>query len=311
MAQLGPDETKAVLSYVAVAQAIREVLRAKRAGTACAPARQHVPLANGGVLLLMPACDETLAITKLVTVHPSNGSLGLPSVQAELVVLESSTGRRLAILDGATVTALRTAALSLLAAQRLAPEPGGDLLIVGAGIQAAAHLEAFAEGLGTRRMFIFSRNAQRAGELAARGRKLGIDVRAITEVRAALDSVRLIVTATTSSTAVIPDDVAPGTFVAAIGAYRPDMAELPAELVLRATRPKSRLVVDTLDGARAEGGDLIQAGVDWERVIPFEAIIDNPAPASDVVVFKSVGNALWDLAAAHVAIGKIMPGHSS
>lgn len=304
MVPLSPHETRAALSYVRVAAAIRDVLRAKRAGTACAPVRQHIPLANGGVLLLMPASDETLAIAKLVTVHPENGSLGLPSVQAELVVLESYTGRRLAILDGATVTAVRTAALSLLAAQRLAPHPGGDLLIVGAGIQAEAHLEAFAEGLDTPRIFIFSRNAQRAEGLAARGRKLGVDVRAIAEVRAVLDTVRLIVTVTTSSTPVIPGDVAKGTFIAAIGAYQPNMAELPAELVLRSTRPESLLVVDTLEGARAEGGDLIQAGVDWDRVVPLESIIDDPANASDVVAFKSVGSALWDLAAAHVAVRK-------
>lgn len=302
MSKLSSHETRAALSYLGVAEAIRDVLRAKRAGKAQAPARLHYPLAKGGVLLVMPASDEALAITKLVTVHPLNSALGLASVQAELLVMESGTGRRLAILDGATVTAVRTAALSLLAAKHLAPEPQGDLLIVGAGVQAEAHLEAFAEGLGTRHISVFSRSEQRAEGLAARGRMLGIEVQAISDIRAVLNSVRLIVTATTSRTPVVPAEVAQGTFIAAIGAYLPEMAELPAELVLRSTRPESLLVVDTLEGARAEGGDLIQARIDWERVIPIESIIDERMSISDVVIFKSVGNALWDLAAAHVAV---------
>jgi ornithine cyclodeaminase len=76
------------------------------------------------------------------------------------------------------------------------------------------------------------------------------------------------------------------------------MAELPPELVRR-----SRLFVDTLDGAQAEAGDLIQAGVDWGRVTPLEQALDMERPESGPVIFKSVGHALWDLAAARLAVG--------
>ncbi len=104
----------------------------------------------------------------------------------------------------------------------------------------------------------------------------------------------LIVTATSSATPVIDDAVFPPTFIAAVGAYRPDMSELPPSLVQRA-----RLFVDTLDGARDEAGDLLQAGVDWSTVTPLAAELERPDRGP--VVFKSVGHALWDLAAALAA----------
>ena len=110
---LNPQETAALLPYTALAEELRAVLADKRAGRATAPPRLSVPLANEGMLLLMPAHDERLAITKLVTVHPHNEAHVLPSVQAEVLVFEAGTGRRLLWLDGATVTARRTAALSL------------------------------------------------------------------------------------------------------------------------------------------------------------------------------------------------------
>src|ERR671914_971184 len=125
-----------------------------------------LPLPDGAVLLVMPASGGGLAMTKLVTVHPQNARSNLPTIQGEVVVMEAATGRRLGILDGSVVTARRTAALSLLAARELAPRPNGPLLIVGAGTQGRSHLEAFREGLGTSRIFIASRTAERAGSLA-------------------------------------------------------------------------------------------------------------------------------------------------
>jgi 1-piperideine-2-carboxylate/1-pyrroline-2-carboxylate reductase [NAD(P)H] len=92
--------------------------------------------------------------------------------------------------------------------------------------------------------------------------------------------------------------------VAAVGAYRPEMAELPPQLVRRA-----RLFVDALEGARAEAGDLIQAGVDWARVTPLEDALNVPGDQGKPVVFKSVGHALWDLAAARLAWSKLSTPH--
>ena len=282
-----------MLNYRAVADSVEKILHAKAEGTASAPERLHASLANGGVLLLMPATDERLTVTKLVTVHPQNAAFGRPSVRGDVVVIDTRTGERLAMLDGATVTAVRTAAVS---ARWLAPDPSGEMLLFGAGVQAKAHLEAFAEIHGTRCVHICSQSSTRAESLCEYGRSLGMRVDVAREV---LPQVRLIIAATTSRTPVVAEEVVSGTFVVAVGAYT---AELSPKLVRRATNPDSILVVDTFEGARHEAGDLIQANVDWDRVRSLESVQYGRSQAADVAVFKSVGHALWDLAAARVAI---------
>jgi 1-piperideine-2-carboxylate/1-pyrroline-2-carboxylate reductase [NAD(P)H] len=298
---LTADETRAVLPYGALADALADVLRGRKAGSAYAPQRLGVPLVGGGLLFLMPAADDRLAITKLVTIHTGNGEHDLPVVQADVLVMEAPTGRRLLTLDGNVVTARRTAALSLLAARTLAPAPDGPLLIVGAGTQGRSHLEAFVEGLGVRDVYICSRSAEGTEELASYAGTLaeGMKARVVSNASQALDRVTLIVTATTSATPVLPEGakIRNDSFIAAIGAYTPQMAELPPDLVRR-----SALFVDTVEGTKSDAGDLIQAGVDWSRVAPLEDALELPKPERGPVIFKSVGHALWDLAAAKLAI---------
>jgi 1-piperideine-2-carboxylate/1-pyrroline-2-carboxylate reductase [NAD(P)H] len=297
---LGAEETAARLPYADLAEAIREVTLKRTSGEVHAPARMSLPLPEGGVLLVMPASDEDIAITKLVTVHPENTSRGLPTIQGEVVVMEAATGRRLGILDGSVVTARRTAALSLLAARELAPHPGGPLLVVGAGTQGRAHLEAFREGFGVSRVFITSRTAERADALAEHAEHLGMEAQAIVDPEEVLDEVSQVVTATTSREPVLPEEVPEGAFVAAVGSFEPEAAELPAALISRST-----IVVDTLEGAREEAGDLIQAEragtFSWENAISLEDVLRASERPGSPVVFKSVGHALWDLAAARTA----------
>lgn len=292
---LSAEQTRALLPYQAVADAIRDVLQAHAQGQATAPPRQAVPLAANGTLLLMPATTPAVAITKLVTVHPSNAALGLPSVQGEVLVLDPNTGQRLFLLDGATVTARRTAALSLLAAQMLAPIPAGPLLIVGAGTQARAHLEAFQAGLNVQKVYITSRTFEHAQALAAYAQSRGVKAQALPDPAAIVHETPLIVTATTSRQAVLPETVHKQAFIAAVGAYRPEMAEIPGSLVKRC-----RVYVDTLEGAQTEAGDLLQANVDWQRVTPLAHDVTPPVEHHGPILFKSVGHALWDLAAALV-----------
>ncbi len=295
MLVLNAAETAARLPYPKLTESIRFVLKDKIAGKTVAPERGRLEL-PGGVLLLMPASDGQLAVTKLVSVHAENPGLGLPSIQGEVIVMRADTGERLMLLDGVTVTARRTAAVSLLAALTLAPNPSGSLLIVGAGTQGKSHLEAFVEGLGVREVFIYSRTPEHAHQLAQHGQHLGAMARAVRDVSDALERCSLVVTATDARAPVITDTVRDDAFVAAVGAFRTDMIELPVSLVQR-----SRLYVDTLEGARLEAGDYLQAGVDWNTVTPLESVLDAPKPSSGPIIFKSVGYALWDLAAARCA----------
>ena len=297
---LDARSTEALLPYPALADVLREMLVSKRSGAANAPSRLAVPLGGGASLLVMPAADADVAVTKLVTVHPGNAARGLPTIRGEVVVMRTETGERLGILDGATVTARRTAALSLLAARALAPRPDGALCILGAGTQARSHLEAFHEGLGTQKMFVSSRGEEKARALTDHARELGMEASVVGGVEEALGEASLVVTATTSAKPVLPEEIPADAFVAAVGSFRPDMAELPAALI----RSANRVVADDLEGAREEAGDLIQAervgALSWENVLPLEEVVDAGRPEGPVI-FESVGHALWDLAAARLA----------
>ena len=313
---LDARETAARLPYAALADAIRDVALARSSGAVQAPPRLVLPLSDGAVLLVMPASDENIAITKLVTVHPGNAGRGLPTIQGEVVGMEASTGTRLGLLDGATVTARRTAALSLLAARELAPRPDGPVLIFGSGAQGRSHLEAFHEGLGVSKAFVCSRTRENAEALAAHAGNLGVKAVVVEEPEEALAEASLIVTATTSREPVLPEGVAEGTFVAAVGSFEPGAAELPPGLV-----GGSAVGVATMEGAREEAGDLIQAqkagAFRWEDATPLEEVLGGRVPTGGTVVFKSVGHSLWDLAAARTAFSyrpalrRAVPGYNS
>jgi 1-piperideine-2-carboxylate/1-pyrroline-2-carboxylate reductase [NAD(P)H] len=294
------EETAARLPYPDLADSIRDVALSRSSGAVQAPPRLALPLPDGAVLLVMPAADGDLAITKLVTVHPENPGRGLPTIQGEVVVMEASTGTRLGLLDGATVTARRTAALSLLAARELALRPGGPLLIVGAGAQGRSHLEAFREGLGVSEAYVSSRTREGAESLAAHAETFGMGATVVEDPGAALAEASLVVTATTSREPVLPDRVAEGTFVAAVGSFQPEAAELPPGMISNAT-----VVVDTMEGAEEEAGDLIQAeragAFRWADATELEEVLRGRERPSGTVVFESVGHSLWDLAAARTA----------
>jgi ornithine cyclodeaminase len=296
MLVLNASETAARLPYPKLVSSIRAVLLEKKAGRTIAPERSRLEL-PGGVLLLMPATDGEMAVTKLVSVHGDNAAHDLPSIQGEVIVMRADTGERLMLLDGVTVTARRTAAVSLLAAQLLAPNTSGPLLIVGAGTQGKSHLEAFTEGLGVHEVFVHSRSPASAARLIRHARHLGLEAHHAEDMQVALERCALIVTATNATAPVIPNTVRDDVFIAAVGAFRPDMIELPNDLVRR-----SRLFADTLEGARHEAGDYVQAGVDWDTVTPLEDALEMPRASSGPVIFKSIGYALWDLAAARCAL---------
>jgi 1-piperideine-2-carboxylate/1-pyrroline-2-carboxylate reductase [NAD(P)H] len=297
---LGAEETASRLPYPELADAIREVALARRSGTVQAPPRLALPLPEGGVLLVMPASDAEISITKLVTVHPQNAGRGLPTIQGEVVVMQAATGSRLGLLDGAVVTARRTAALSMLAARELAPRPDGPLLLVGAGTQGRSHLEAFREGLGVSKVFVYSRTTESAAALAEFAARLGMDAGVVARPEDALGEASLLVTATTSREPVLPEGLREDAFVAAVGSFEPEVAELPPALISCST-----VIVDTMEGAREEAGDLLQAegagAFRWERAAALEDALRWPERPGGLVVFESVGHALWDLAAARTA----------
>src|SRR5690625_4300423 len=204
------QRTAELLPYPRLADTIERMLLAFLDGEVRVPVRLHVDLSNDGQLLVMPASDDEIAITKLVSVHPQNAQLGLHTIQGELGVLDARDGRRLGSLSGPTVTGRRTAALSLLAVRKLAADPTGKLLILGAGVQARSHLEAFHENFCLSELVISSRTEARAQELAEHARSLGINARVTHDAAQEARDASLIVTATTSTEPLITEPLREG-----------------------------------------------------------------------------------------------------
>jgi len=289
--------TAARLPWPALVAQLRAVLADP---SVAVPERIVQPLAAGASLFVMPAADARVAITKLITFTPVNAGSGRATIQGEVVVFEVATGERRLVLDGPTVTARRTAAVSVLAAKLLAPQPLGPLLVVGAGAQGRSHVEAFIEVLGVREVRVASRSAASAQTLADHARKLGANAQLVPDVDAAVRDCPLVVTCTPAHGVVLRALPRADAFIAAVGAFTPRMVELAPEVCEHCAR-EGRIVVDTPDAAH-EAGDLIQAGLDAGAFPTLRDALDSTRPKSGPVLFKSCGWAGWDLAAARAAL---------
>ncbi|MDO8456832.1 MAG: delta(1)-pyrroline-2-carboxylate reductase family protein [Burkholderiaceae bacterium] len=295
-------DTARALPYLELARKIDALLRDP---AVVVPARIVLALPGGGSLFVMPAADARVAITKLITFTLDNAMRGLPSIQGDIVVFDVKTGTRIAILDGPTVTARRTAAVSLLAAQKLAPRTAGPLLIIGAGVQGRAHLEAFHAGLGLQEVWVASRNPASADALVRHAQTLGLRARRVDDADAALADCPLVISTTPAQHVALRAMPRPDAFVAAVGAFTPAMVEWDAA-ICRRLAAEGTLVVDTRD-ADHEAGDLLQAGIDVSALPTLaDVVLNKPAwtarfkaERQGPIFFKSCGWGGWDLAAAH------------
>ncbi len=301
---LNARQTADALPYPALADDIEALLRDP---TVVVPPRTVQPLAGGGSLFVMPAADARVAITKLITFIPDNATRDLPAIQGDIVVFDALTGQRTALLDGPTVTARRTAAVSLLAARLLAPRTDGPLLIVGAGVQGRAHLEAFQAGLGVREVWVASRSAASADALVQHARSLGMNAGHVMDADAALADCPLVVSCTSAQAVALRARPRTDAFVAAVGAFTPRMVEWAPE-VCRWLAAEGLLVVDTRD-ADHEAGDLLQAGIDVPALATLADVVREPPThrRNGPVFFKSCGWAGWDLAAARCVLSGQAP----
>lgn len=185
----------------------------------------------------------------------------------------------------------------------MAPCKQGPLLIVGAGVQGKAHLEAFAEGLNTREFLIASRSLSSAQGLARYAQTLGLQARVVLDANAALADCPLAVTCTPAHEVVLRALPRSDAFIAAVGAFTPQMVELSPELC-RHVAEHGTVVVDTVDAGH-EAGDLLQAGLDVARFASLADVVRAKTCAvKGPVLFKSCGWAGWDLAAARTALAQ-------
>lgn len=303
-------QTARALRWGPLLDALRRTLADHAAGRVQAPERWVLPVAPGTSWFLMPAWLSPeagdLAAIKLITYAAANAGRGLPAILGDVLVMRAATGERLALLDGPTVTARRTAAVTLLAAQQLAAQPQGPLLLIGTGVQAMSHLQALVAGCGVREVWVRGRTPQRsrdfvqAASVDAELQPSGLTIQPADDLDRALQRCPLVVTATPARAVCLDGPVRPDAFVAAIGAFTPTMIEL-APALTRQLAASGTVVIDSA-AARHEAGDLLAAGLALETLPTLAEALQQPRPGGSVL-FKSCGAALWDLAAARCAVG--------
>jgi len=296
--------------------AMRGAFAALSSGRAKVPLRTHLPVAHhDGVALIMPASieepdAEALAV-KVLTIFQQNPARGEPLIQAAVLVLDPETGRPAALLEGGTLTALRTGAASGLATDLLARPDARVAAIFGAGVQGRTQLEAVCAVRDLETALVSDPSpeatARFIAELAGRD-SIPAELRAATAREAAAEA-DILCTATVSPTPVFADaDLASGAHVNAVGSYQPEVQELPPETVARA-----RVFVDDREAVLAETGDLIQpirAGLFGpEHIVADlgELVLGDASgreSATELTLFKSVGLAVQDAAAARAALAR-------
>lgn len=303
------DSLRRHLPYPALIEALREAF--------CEPThapRRHVHSLSehaSSTLLLMPVWQESRHLgVKLVTVMPENRRQGKPTVHALFILMDATTGTPLALMDGEQLTLRRTAAASALASSYLSRKDSQHMLIVGTGQLAPEMAVAHCAVRPIRTITVWGRDAVKARAMLPVLRDAGIDqaieLRTADALPAAAARADIICCATTSKEPLIQlSDVNAGAHVDLVGGFKPDMREADDALITHA-----RLFVDTFDGALAEAGDLVQpmkAGLlAREQVLAELACLTNGrhhgrSNDQEITLFKSVGTAIEDLAAARLA----------
>jgi ornithine cyclodeaminase len=272
------------------------------------PLRHRHALPEGSSLLLMPAWQGTSALgVKIVTVFPGNGTRGLNAVSSTYLLCDGTTGRHLAIIDGNEITGRRTAAASALAGRHLARPDATHLLIVGSGHVAGLMAEAWSAVRPIHRVTVWNIHHAGAERLAARLEVAGFNAGATGDLEAAVRAADIVSCATLSQAPLVRGAwLRPGTHLDLIGAYMPTMRECDDDAV-----KTSRVFIDT-EAALAEGGDIVQplaAGVIGRDAIAGTLFslcrgeVRGRRDAAEVTLFKSVGSAIEDLAAASLVAG--------
>jgi ornithine cyclodeaminase/alanine dehydrogenase-like protein (mu-crystallin family) len=259
-------------------------------------------------VLLMPAWQPGRRFgVKTITIFPGNGARGLPGLHAVYLLFDASTGVPLAMLDGSELTNRRTAAAAALAAGFLAREDARHLLVVGSGRVAALLPEAMRSVRpGLDRVTVWNHRPGGAAALVAQLRTQGVNAEAATDLEAAVRAADIVSCATLATTPLVHGDwLAPGAHLDLIGSFTPTMREADGNCMSR-----GRVFVDT-DEALAKSGDLLGAIAegcfDAARLQGTLAQLcrgEHPGrqSAGEITVFKAVGSALEDLAAAELAL---------
>jgi ornithine cyclodeaminase len=306
---LSEQEVRELLTMDDLIETMEIALADFSGGAVTQPVRTVLQVANRSAFYgLMPAYIPSRPAlgTKLVTVFESNAERGLPTHLATIVLLDPDTGALLAVMDGRFITEARTAAVSAVSVQWLARESARSLAIIGTGVQARSHVEALARVRDIREVRVWSRKRAHIERFIS-------DMSPHTEARfdaaasakAAVEGADIVALVTSALEPVVRSEwIADGAHVCAVGACRPAQREMEAALVARGD-----LFVDSRDAALVEAGDVVLAikdGAISESHIKAELgeVVSGKrtgrSSADRVTIFKSLGLAVEDVAAAHL-----------
>jgi len=288
--------------------AMSDALRTLAQGGALLPLRQVVRLPDGrNAFALMPAAlDDPPALgAKVITVFPGNDATPYDSHQGAVLLFDREFGRLIGILDASTITALRTAAVTAVATRELARPDARTLALLGAGVQAATHLESISLVRAIDEVRVWSRSGDRARRFAAAIKAEGTNIVVCESARQAAEGADIVCTVTSSREPVLFGDwIAPGTHVNAVGASLATSRELDSTGVA-----KARLYVDRRESTLNEGGDFLvpkrEGLIGDDHIVGEigELLVDPPRIAGrrsrdEITLFKSLGLAIEDVAAA-------------
>jgi ornithine cyclodeaminase/alanine dehydrogenase-like protein (mu-crystallin family) len=307
---INADETRRLLPMAEAIDVMDHAMRATSNGGIAAPDRIIAPLGDGsGYFILMPGSMAGAAVygAKLVSLHPGNPAQGRPAVQGFVTLFDAHTGSPCALVDGAEITRVRTAAASALAARALARADACSHGILGAGVQAASHLEAMGCVRSIERVVVWARNYDKAKEfVAGRSQRHGIEVTAAerAEEAAACDIVSVV---TNARMPILQGAwLRPGAHVSLVGSHEPEHREADTEAVTRAA-----VYVDSRRGALGEAGDLLipigEGRFSASDIVgEIGEVLAGSAPGrrdgSQVTLYKSLGVVAQDLFAAEYVL---------
>jgi ornithine cyclodeaminase len=299
------EDIASVLSYGALVDALAEAFRSDVA----VPVRHHHTISQPGAdatLLLMPAWTESgerYLGCKIVTVFPDNAKLSRPSLYGQYLLMSGESGEPLAMIEGRALTAWRTAAASALASRYLSREDAAHLVIIGAGALAPHLVRAHAAVRPLRRVTAWNRTKSRAISMAFGLAVTGIETEVTDDLEEAVRAADIVSCATLSPTPLIKGAwLKKGAHVDLVGSFTPRMREADDQAVKRA-----RVYVDTRAGATKEAGDIVvplKKGIIARNDIKGDLFdlcrgkARGRTGASQITLFKSVGSAIEDLAAA-------------
>ncbi|MCD8900660.1 ornithine cyclodeaminase family protein [Staphylococcus gallinarum] len=308
MLYINAEEQEKLLNMEEVVDAVAQSLRAYSEGKTDTPLRYVLPFNEDNRYLVMPALSDELKIVglKTVTVAPNNSKQGKNTIVGSVILSDYENGETLAVLEGSYLTKIRTGAISGVATQYLARNDASTLCVIGTGDQAQGLIEAVLAVRDIKRIQCFNRTYDKAVKFAemVQQQHKELEVEVYERVEHAIAGADVIVTATNAQTPVFDQMLEPGVHVNAVGSFKPDMQELPSQLIANA----DKVVVEAESAALEETGDLLTPISEGEFTANdlhgelghiVAKRLEGRVSDDEITVFKSVGVAIVDIVVAN------------